>query len=86
MRPPARFRRYLCCQGQPRQRAQATVEVAGECALDAAACFACGRARGEQPLVVRPRFGVVMDAGQGDHLQRQFSWRSPPRFNRCLRC
>src|SRR5205823_3706847 len=37
----------LCCQGERRQLAQASVEVAGERTLDAAACLPGGLAGGE---------------------------------------
>jgi hypothetical protein len=70
-----RQRTLLCCQGQRRHLTQAAVEVAGECALDAAAGFAGGLARCEQALVVGGRFGVMVDAGEGDDVQ------SPALFN-----
>jgi hypothetical protein len=60
----------LCCQGKRRHLAQASVEAAGERALDAAACLPRGLAGSEEPFVVSGGLGVVADAGEGDDVER----------------
>jgi hypothetical protein len=65
----ADFRTLLCCQGDCGDLAQAPVEVARECALDASACLASGLVGCEQALVVGGCFGVMVDAGEGDDVQ-----------------
>src|SRR5580765_8076870 len=53
-----------------RQLGEAAVEVTGESALDAAACFPCGLAGGEESLVVAAGLLVVADALERDDVER----------------
>jgi hypothetical protein len=59
----------LCCQGKRRHLAQASVEVAGERALDTAACLPRRLAGSEEPFVISGGLGVVADSGESDDME-----------------
>ena len=59
----------LCCQGVGWYFAEALVEVAGESASDAAACFSAGFAGCEESLVVAGGLGVVVGPLECDDVE-----------------
>jgi hypothetical protein len=60
----------LCCRGERRVVLEVVVEVAGEGALDAPACFLSGFPGGLELVVGGGGPGVVVDALERDHVQR----------------